>query len=313
MRTLTAALLFLLAATLTGQQPEPKGQAKGKAKAKTDQDLFQGNWDIVGLEAGGKAEAEKNYKGNAFAFAQNKATLLERNYTPVEFTFTLDPAKTPKTIDLAGKNNVPVLRGIYKLDGDNLTLSVGIGATRPTEFATKAGGDSEVFQLRRNRWERYFHKAAGFEVLMPGRPEERRYDVDGKVTTFYPVPHEPERVTYLVAVAQLPAKPDAKQAAAALEGVRTAILSEIDAKAKPVAVEPDGAFREGKGGGAYAGREVTVTLESAGGKAKETVRVRLFVVGDRAYGLAVHGPDDAVKAANVGRFWGTFRPVPEKK
>src|SRR5262245_52623372 len=146
MRILTATLLFLSAASLTSQQPEPKG----KAKTKKDQDLIQGNWDIVGLETGGKAEPDKNFKGNTFSFAKDRATLREANYPPVEFTFTTDPTKTPKTIDLAGKNSV--LRGIYKLDGDNLTLSLGIGATRPTDFTTKAGGDSEVFQLRRNRW-----------------------------------------------------------------------------------------------------------------------------------------------------------------
>lgn len=308
MRTLTAALLFLSTAALTGQQqPDPKG-GKGKAKddpkAKKDQDLFQGNWDIVGLEVGGKAEPEKNYKGNSFNFAKDKATLREGGFPPVEFTFTLDPTKTPKTIELAGKNNVPFLRGIYKLDGDNLTLSVGLGAARPAEFATKAGGDNEVFLLKRNRWERYFDKA-GFSVDLPGRPEERRRDVDGKVTTSHVVPHEPERVTYMVSVTQLPAKPDAKQAAAALEAMRAAVLSEIDAKAKPT-VESDREFKEGKGG--YAGREVTVSLELPDSKGKETVRARVFVAGDRVYGLAVYGLDDAVKAANVLRFWGSFRP-----
>src|SRR5262249_27015798 len=157
-----------------------KGKGTDDPKAKKDLDLFQGTWDIVGLETGGKAESEKNYKGNTFRFDKDKATLREGAFPQVEFTFTLDPTKTPKAIDLAGKNNVPVIRGIYKLDGDNLTLSLGIGAARPTEFATKAGGDNEVFLLRRNHWERYADKGNGFSVEMPGRPEERRYDVDGK-------------------------------------------------------------------------------------------------------------------------------------
>lgn len=308
MHAAAAALLFLAAAALTAQPPAPK------AKAKKDQDLIQGNWDIVGLEAGGKAEEEKNYKGNTFRFDKDKAFLLERNYPPVEFALALDPTRTPKTIDLTAKN--AVVRGVYKLDGDNLTLALGVGSARPTDFATKAGGDAEVFHLRRNRWERYAGKGSGFTADLPGKPEERRREADGPdgkvATTFHAVRHEPERVSYVVSVTQLPARPDAGQVAGVWEATRDGLFAAIDPKAKPT-VELDKDFKEGKGGGGYAGREVWASLESADGKSKEAVRARVFVAGDRAYGLAVYGPDDAVKAANVGRLWVTFRVVPDKK
>jgi hypothetical protein len=40
--------------------------------------------------------------------------------------------------------------------------------------------------------------------------------------------------------------------------------------------------------------------------------VRFFVSGDRLYGLMVIGTEEGVKAANVPRFWNSFR-IGEKK
>ena len=54
----------------------------------------------------------------------------------------LDTGKMPKTIDLMvnGRSMKELrLMGIYRLDGDELTLSVGDGATRPIEFKANTG------------------------------------------------------------------------------------------------------------------------------------------------------------------------------
>src|SRR5262245_45971869 len=54
----------------------------------------------------------------------------------------LDTGKTPKAIDLTGTRRfLPGARflGIYKLDGDELTLCVGDGGRRPTEFKANPG------------------------------------------------------------------------------------------------------------------------------------------------------------------------------
>src|SRR5262245_7860176 len=120
-----AALLFVFACGVVAQQPEPR--------QKTDLELIQGEWHIVGLDSGGKVELEKNYKWNTFLFRKDKdrvvdvAILRESVYGPVEFIVTLDSTKTPKVIDLAVKGNT--VHGIYKLDGDDLTLCVSIGGT----------------------------------------------------------------------------------------------------------------------------------------------------------------------------------------
>ena len=128
-----AAILFALACTTTAQQPD--------AKKKTDLEHIQGEWRIVGLESGGKTD-KGSYKGNTFTFRRDKkggnaASLQERFYEPVDFNFSLDPAKTPKEINLTTTKGVAKALGIYKLDGDDLTICMSLGGSRPGEFATR--------------------------------------------------------------------------------------------------------------------------------------------------------------------------------
>src|SRR5262249_7063664 len=144
-------------------------------KKKTDQDLIQGIWDIVGLESGGKAQPAANYKGNTFLITRDKAVLREGVNPFIEFTFALEPAKTPRSIELTTIKGNSV-HGIYKLDGDDLTLTVSLSGTRPGDFATRTGGDSETFILKRSQWERYSDKNYGFAADFPTRPTESKRD-----------------------------------------------------------------------------------------------------------------------------------------
>jgi uncharacterized protein (TIGR03067 family) len=69
--------------------------------------------------------------------------------------FTLNPEKKPKGIDIEMGVPVGTSEGIYKLDGDELTICVASGgkngkpAPRPTEFAAKKGEHHALFVLKR--------------------------------------------------------------------------------------------------------------------------------------------------------------------
>ncbi len=302
MRSLSFALLLgVLVSHAPADQPvEPN--RKVDPKAKTDQELIEGTWLIVGLEASGKAEPEQNYRGNSFTFSKDKATLKEGKHAPIDFAWTLDPTRAPKSIDLTAKTvNV---RGIYKFDGDELTLCLSIGPNRPAEFATKVGGDTEIFTLKRSRWERYADKATGFTVEMPGKPEERKRET----TTFQIVKSEAEHVSYLVSVTQLPGPLDEKGTETALDAAKNSLLAEVDSRARAT-TETEKSFKAGS----QTGKEQTLSLDVLDSKDKSAARVRLFVSGDRVYGLMVAGTEEGMKTANTTRFWNSFRIAGEKK
>jgi uncharacterized protein (TIGR03067 family) len=63
----------------------------------------------------------------------------------MKMTFTIDPSTSPKSIDYmntAGSNKGKSQRGIYRFDGDQLTVCVSSpGAARPAAFTSeKAAG-----------------------------------------------------------------------------------------------------------------------------------------------------------------------------
>lgn len=71
-----------------------------------------------------------------------------------EFDYSVDPAKTPREINLTIKfgGDEPIAAlGIYKLEGKTLTICLGDkeGTTRPTEFKTEAGSKFAIIVLRR--------------------------------------------------------------------------------------------------------------------------------------------------------------------
>jgi hypothetical protein len=194
-------------------------------------------------------------------------------------------------------------------------VSIG-GPQRPAEFATKAGGDTETFTLKRSKWERYTDKTFGFVADFPGKPAESKREETlpgggGKVTVYhYTARGDTERLSYTVSVTPLPAKLDAKEAEAALDAAQKAILAEAQKTAK-TKVEPEGRFKPPPG--VSAARELTISLEVPNAKDRDAMRVRLYVAGDRLYGLIVTGPEEATRSAYVGRFWSSFRPTPPEK
>ena len=130
------AWLASLACCLVIAADDPKVSAQGKV----DLDRMQGVWTRVSSESNGnkrlfgKPRPLLIVAGDGFTFGPNLDP--ER--------VQLDPDQAPKAIDLtptgdsAGPLKGKTYPGIYKIEGDTLTLCLSIkpGSARPTKFDT---------------------------------------------------------------------------------------------------------------------------------------------------------------------------------
>jgi len=140
---MVAGLALLIAA------PGPKDPPKKEP-------TIVGEWVGESATAGGMALPVPQ-GGIKFTFtADGKLTVDEpgRGKAEEAGTYQIDAKKTPAEIDLnppAGRNE-PTILGIYKLDGDTLTLCFhqgGPGVERPKNFESPAGAKSIVMTLKR--------------------------------------------------------------------------------------------------------------------------------------------------------------------
>jgi len=123
--------------------------ATDDAAALKDQQKFDGDWEVVRLEARGVPVKDSPIGGLTFKpFTKDAA---QPGKAKGVFTYKLDPAKTPKRIDaIATLDEKDSMYGIYLLDGDTLKLCFSQAEkTRPTEFKTAADSDVLLLEFKR--------------------------------------------------------------------------------------------------------------------------------------------------------------------
>ena len=105
---------------------------------------LQGKWQLAGVEHGGKAAPVKDLVGQTVEIVGVRSTSRDGDDIKDETKIiALDPKAKPAVIDLEitkGDDKGKTLAGIWKLEGDKLTVCVPEpGKPRPTAFEGKEG------------------------------------------------------------------------------------------------------------------------------------------------------------------------------
>jgi uncharacterized protein (TIGR03067 family) len=106
--------------------------------AEADKDELQGVWVATSMEINGEPAPAKEVERTCFTFKGRKLLLRHSKDAgkEEEGTFTADPKKSPKHLDITIKNKT--LHGIYESKGDELKVCYETGdkrKNRPTGFA----------------------------------------------------------------------------------------------------------------------------------------------------------------------------------
>lgn len=111
---------------------------------------FQGRWQFVSMEADGQKKAEDHFSKYTVVFTNGYWNVYEGTRTVAETPFQVDATTKPKIIDLFPSDG-RILQGIYKLEGDRLTMCDRDTekGERPAEYATTPDSGLVLVVLRR--------------------------------------------------------------------------------------------------------------------------------------------------------------------
>lgn len=138
MNSLTVvALASLVAAPVPKEAPKPPS--------------LDGDWKMVALIHSGMPRGPERLGG--LAVIKGDAMTVREGEGDEAMTFQLDPKATPATIDITpGRGAAPgqVVKGIYKLENDKLTICFTMGgAERPKEFQSGLNSNVGLLVLER--------------------------------------------------------------------------------------------------------------------------------------------------------------------
>ena len=122
MKLRIAATALLLAAT-TVAAPVPKELAK-----RPDAEVFVGAWDTVVSEAGGQPHTKA-----CWTFDAALKMISTGAGGGSEWIIKIDPAKTPKEIDIGG------YKGIYEFVGADIRVVYTLSGPRPSDYEPTPG------------------------------------------------------------------------------------------------------------------------------------------------------------------------------
>ena len=114
--------------------------------------MIEGTWKLVSGEQNGEDEPQADLARSSLVIVGNKHTVTIGDAV-LKGTHKIDTSKSPMAIDAqdtAGPFVGMSLKGIFKVDGDELTVCFAPpGEDRPVEFTTKNGKAALMHVWRR--------------------------------------------------------------------------------------------------------------------------------------------------------------------
>jgi uncharacterized protein (TIGR03067 family) len=109
-----------------------------------------GEWVQVSVSFRGKTYADTDLRYE-FTADGKWLTHVRHEKSPGESQYTIDPEADPPAIDLKTRTNWPSTQGIFKIDGDTLTIALPQDrrTVRPTDFETPKDSKVAVFVFKR--------------------------------------------------------------------------------------------------------------------------------------------------------------------
>jgi RNA polymerase sigma-70 factor (ECF subfamily) len=108
--------------------------------------LLQGSWRLLSREQGGKKTVNEDRR---VFILDNQILFPFAGEAKEEWFFSVDPAATPRTMDLTGERQNRL--AIYELKGDTLRLCLGPAeGKRPQEFLTRPGSEVTLYVFKRD-------------------------------------------------------------------------------------------------------------------------------------------------------------------
>jgi uncharacterized protein (TIGR03067 family) len=140
-------LLIVACGLLVAADDKDDAVKKEKAKLKR-------TWTVESLtEPGGQAVPEKERKDMTIVITDDTLTVNLPDDDKKEYTYKIDPSKTPKTLDLIKPKEKDGGLGIYSLDADTLKIAVSDAgpSVRPKELKADKENKVSLVVLKRKK------------------------------------------------------------------------------------------------------------------------------------------------------------------
>lgn len=141
---LTSVALLLTISSAFGSEPQGK-----------DAEKLAGTWRVTAATERGQAVADNLLRSLRVKISGNSVSVGYSDFDIIGGTLTLDPAASPKTVDLAstaGQHEGKTLKGIYQLEEDALKLCFADPAEqRPKDFASTPANKAYLLVCERKK------------------------------------------------------------------------------------------------------------------------------------------------------------------